>query len=59
MCVKKLIKKNKGENTMAAVTNNYVYSIKTKKASEKKIPVINKDKVERFKKMLSKYSDNK
>lgn len=44
---------------MAAVTNNYVYSIKTKKASEKKIPVINKDKVERFKKMLSKYSDNK
>lgn len=44
---------------MAAVTNDYVYSIKTKKASEKKIPVIDKEKIEKFRKMLSKYSENK
>ena len=58
MC-RRIAKKIKEENTMAAVTNNYIYSIKTKKSNEKKIPVIDKEKIEKFKKMLSKYSDNK
>ena len=58
MC-RRIAKKIKEENTMAAVTNTYIYSIKTKKSNEKKIPVIDKEKIEKFKKMLSKYSDNK
>lgn len=58
MC-RRFLKNNKGENTMAAVTNEYVYSVKAKKTSEKKIPVIDRKKIEKFQKMLSKYSDNK
>lgn len=52
-------KKHKEENTMAAITTNYVYSIKTKKSSEQKIPVIHKETIEKFKKEMSKYSKEK
>ena len=44
---------------MAAITTNYVYSIKAKKSSEQKIPVINKETIEKFKKEMSKYSKEK
>ena len=44
---------------MAAITTNYVYCVKTKKSNEQKIPVINKETIEKFKKEMSKYSKDK
>jgi len=46
-------------NTMASITNNYIYAVKAKKGAEKKIPVFGKKKIEECRKLLAKYSDKK
>ena len=56
MCKKSKKQKNKEEDTMAAITNNYNYNVKIKKSQEKKIPVFGKSKYKECKDMLSKYS---
>ena len=48
--------KNMEENTMAAITNDYIYSVTMKKSAQKKIPVMKKSTIEECRRISAKYS---
>lgn len=45
----------KGDDTMSAVAKNFVYEVRVKKGDSKPEPVVDKKRIEEFKKAVSKY----
>lgn len=48
-----------GDDTMSAVTQNYVYQVCGKKDGAKKEPTVSKDRLEKIKAELGKYLSDK
>ena len=54
------LKSTKERNdTMSAVARNCVYELRVKKGVQKSVPVVDKKRVDEFKKTVAKYLDNK
>ncbi len=49
----------KGDDTMSAVARNFVYEMHVKKGTNKQEPVVDKKRLEEFKKAVSKYLGDK
>ena len=49
----------KGDDTMSAVAKNFVYEMRVKKDNNKPEPVVDKKRIEEFKKAVAKYLNDK